>query len=147
MRLIYWPDDLDILRVIKKYNADINIRKHSQLGGHWREENDESESNWEDESPQDRPAFYSRPSLGSRTDMTTGLQSVHRGFDFMTEEDGVSMRRIQSNLTSRHAARQQDPPDDEHKRDSSRSGHSLFPSLRRTLRRHGKNKSPPMTPP
>ncbi|KAF9014178.1 phospholipid-translocating ATPase [Cyathus striatus] len=37
----------------------------------------------------------------SRTDMSTGLVSVHRGFDFATEEGGVAMRRIQTNLSER----------------------------------------------
>ncbi|KAJ6614318.1 phospholipid-translocating P-type ATPase [Mycena sp. CBHHK59/15] len=37
----------------------------------------------------------------SRTDMATGLVSVDRGFDFATEENGVAMRRMQSNLSER----------------------------------------------
>lgn len=37
----------------------------------------------------------------SRTDMSTGVRSVHRGFDFATEEHGVAMRRMQSNLSER----------------------------------------------
>ncbi|KAJ7080403.1 hypothetical protein B0H15DRAFT_1025227 [Mycena belliarum] len=54
-----------------------------------------------------------RPSLdlrnASRTDMSTGLRSMHRGFNFSTEENGVAMRRMQSNLSemrqsSRHLA-------------------------------------------
>ncbi|KZT69864.1 phospholipid-translocating P-type ATPase [Daedalea quercina L-15889] len=36
---------------------------------------------------------------GSRTDMATGLQSPHRGFDFATEENGVALQRIQTNLS------------------------------------------------
>ncbi|KAJ7179181.1 phospholipid-translocating ATPase [Mycena filopes] len=35
----------------------------------------------------------------SRTDLATGLVSVDRGFDFATEENGVAMRRMQSNLS------------------------------------------------
>jgi len=41
------------------------------------------------------------PLTGSRTDMSTGQRSVHRGFDFATEEGGVAMRRIQTNLSER----------------------------------------------
>ncbi|PBK93272.1 phospholipid-translocating P-type ATPase [Armillaria gallica] len=37
----------------------------------------------------------------SRTDMATGLVSVDRGFDFATEENGVAIRRIQTNLSER----------------------------------------------
>ncbi len=33
--------------------------------------------------------------------MSTGIRSVHRGFDFATEENGVAMRRMQSNLSER----------------------------------------------
>ncbi|KAJ7047444.1 phospholipid-translocating ATPase [Mycena alexandri] len=39
------------------------------------------------------------PRSASRTDMATGLVSVDRGFDFATEENGVAMRRMQSNLS------------------------------------------------
>lgn len=42
---------------------------------------------------------------GSRTDMSTGIQSVHRGFDFSTEEHGVAMQRIQSNLSEKRITR------------------------------------------
>lgn len=37
----------------------------------------------------------------SRTDMSTGVRSVHRGFNFSTEEDGVAMQRMQTNLSER----------------------------------------------
>jgi phospholipid-translocating ATPase len=33
--------------------------------------------------------------------MATGERSVHRGFDFSTEENGVAMRRMQTNLSER----------------------------------------------
>jgi phospholipid-translocating ATPase len=39
--------------------------------------------------------------MRSRTDMSTGLISVDRGFDFATEEHGVEMRRVQTNLSER----------------------------------------------
>ena len=144
VKLIYWPDDLDILRVIKKYHPEIDVATHPLLGGHWKRDSESMESEME----QSRPAIYSRPSLGSRTDMETGGEYVHRGFGFITEEDGVSMRRMQSNLSNRHAARQKENQNRDHKREQTRSGHHiLFPSLRKTLRRHGKSKTPPSTPP
>ncbi len=40
----------------------------------------------------------------SRTDMSTGARSIHRGFDFSTEENGIAMRRLQSNLSERRAS-------------------------------------------
>lgn len=38
---------------------------------------------------------------GSRTDMSTGQRSIHRGFNFSTEENGVAIRRMQTNLSER----------------------------------------------
>jgi len=35
----------------------------------------------------------------SQIDMSTGLRSQSRGYDFAQEENGVAMRRIQSNLS------------------------------------------------
>ncbi|PCH37630.1 phospholipid-translocating P-type ATPase [Wolfiporia cocos MD-104 SS10] len=68
---------------------------------------------------------------GSRTDMSTGMRSQHRGFDFVTEENGVALQRLQSNLSER-----QKTPFRRRRR-----GGSLLPhfSLPRSLRR----KKPP----
>lgn len=41
----------------------------------------------------------------SRTDMSTGLTSVERGFDFATEEGGIAIQRIQTNLSERRQSR------------------------------------------
>jgi len=46
----------------------------------------------------------------SRTDMSTGIVSTDRGFDFATEEHGVVMRRMQTNLSERRASSQNLPP-------------------------------------
>jgi phospholipid-translocating ATPase len=35
--------------------------------------------------------------------MSTGLISVDRGFDFVTEEHGVEMRRVQTNLSEKRS--------------------------------------------
>ncbi|KAK7455126.1 hypothetical protein VKT23_010997 [Stygiomarasmius scandens] len=37
----------------------------------------------------------------SRTDMATGIRSVHRGFDFSTEEGGHTIQRMQTDLSER----------------------------------------------
>jgi len=145
VRLIYWSEDLDVLRYIKKYNPDLNVATHPLLGGHWQRNQDTSRDSAERRT--DRPFIYSRPSMGSRTDMATGLQTIHRGFDFATEENGISIRRIQSNLSDRHAVRQRETIEREGYRDSSRHHHNLFPSLRKTLLRHGKNKAHPSVSP
>jgi len=53
---------------------------------------------------------FARPSMdirtANRTDMSTGLTSVERGFDFATEERGVALQRIQTNLSERRESRQ-----------------------------------------
>ncbi|KAI9069193.1 phospholipid-translocating P-type ATPase [Trametes sanguinea] len=74
-----------------------------------------------------------RPHLfhASRTDMSTGMRSVNRGFDFATEENGVAMQRIQSHLSERHQA--VSPAPAKRRRGPSQLMHSF--SLRRTLRR------------
>ncbi len=41
--------------------------------------------------------------------MATGLTSVDRGFDFATEENGVEMRRVQTNLSERRMSKQHLP--------------------------------------
>ncbi|KAF9261251.1 phospholipid-translocating P-type ATPase [Marasmius fiardii PR-910] len=42
----------------------------------------------------------------SRMDMSTGLVSTERGFDFATEENGPAIRRIQTNLSERRLSSQ-----------------------------------------
>ncbi|KAF8801609.1 phospholipid-translocating P-type ATPase [Phlegmacium glaucopus] len=44
--------------------------------------------------------------MRSRTDLSTGLVSTDRGFDFATEEHGVEMRRVQTNLSERRSNNQ-----------------------------------------
>jgi len=52
---------------------------------------------------------FARPSMdirsASRTDMSTGMTSVERGFDFATEERGVAIQRMQTNLSERRENR------------------------------------------
>lgn len=53
-----------------------------------------------------RPGLHSSVDIrsASRTDMSTGIRSVHRGFDFATEEGGVAMSRMQSHLSERRTS-------------------------------------------
>jgi phospholipid-translocating ATPase len=67
---------------------------------------------------------------GSRTDMSTGQHSVHRGFDFATEEGGVAMLRMQSNLSERRQS-SRNLPLSEAQDTKKKSALRLF-SLRRT---------------
>ncbi|KAL0067071.1 hypothetical protein AAF712_005858 [Marasmius tenuissimus] len=112
----YRPNDIDIMRWIRKTDPD---RKDYSLDAFTsglsamrrqptREQSLHSRRSVESSRSIPAPAATSRPRLpnqssvsvsASRMDMSTGLRSTHRGFDFNTEEGGVAMRRIQSNLT------------------------------------------------
>jgi phospholipid-translocating ATPase len=99
-----------------------------------------------------------RPSMdGARrsvTDMSLGgMQTPHRGFDFASEEGGVHMRRIQSNLSERRQrtldSRGGEKNVDSHQETGVRR--TLFPSLRQSVRRkmrlsHKGSKLPPSPP-
>ncbi|KAF8205548.1 phospholipid-translocating ATPase [Mycena galopus ATCC 62051] len=104
------PSDIDTLRYIRKTNPERDIETDAQLGGAAdlarlrRPLSNASRSTVASAPP--RPSASGRrtsfdPRIASRTDMATGLRSVHRGFDFATEENGVAMRRIQTNLSER----------------------------------------------
>lgn len=72
------------------------------------------------------------PRRVSRTDMSTGMRSIHRGFDFATEEGGVAMRRMQSNLSERRQSNRHLPLAAETKQSPKRKASMrIFTSLRR----------------
>ncbi|TFL07331.1 hypothetical protein BDV98DRAFT_599642 [Pterulicium gracile] len=146
----YAPDDLDILRYANKQDPhrDLGLeaydntqnstapygrstaRSTSRVGSSSMVPAS-SRASSVDSRYAARPSFDPRAS--SRTDMATGLRSVHRGFDFAQEEGGVEMRRMQSNLSevrnsSRNLTTQSAAP---HHR--SRLGH-IF-SIRKGVRR------------
>ncbi|KAG7092955.1 hypothetical protein E1B28_009257 [Marasmius oreades] len=128
-KFIWKPDDIDIMRWARKvdphksdYSKDVfmsgleGMRGHRRSYGHGAREASDAHSRRSVDSlasnpPHSHSHSHSRPALlphqssvsvsASRTDMSTGIRSVHRGFDFHTEEGGVSMRRMQSNLSSR----------------------------------------------
>lgn len=127
------PDDMDIVRAIKKDNPYFDFKNYEsdQVNGgvgigltemkqrrrtsrlsaasHSRRSSRVSvDSNTASLDPLD-PLAQPRPSMDfrspSRTDMSTGLVSVDRGFDFAAEDDGVAIRRIQTNLSERFSSR------------------------------------------
>ncbi|KAF8630439.1 hypothetical protein AX17_005416 [Amanita inopinata Kibby_2008] len=105
----YAPDDFDIMRYIRKKepNRDYLHEAHppfypkplmrTSTGGSRRTSRTDSMI-----SMQERPSLDFRSA--SRTDMSTGERSVHRGFNFSTEENGVAIRRMQSNLSERYSS-------------------------------------------
>lgn len=102
------PTQVDILRYIRKMDPTRDITQVGAMMGNYPV--NQITSNADTISVDDRRpnGSRSRPSIdmrgGSRTDMSTGIRSVHRGFDFATEENGVAMRRMQSNLSERRLA-------------------------------------------
>lgn len=111
----YAPSDIDILRYIRKHHPHIDLvtqgRIPSGLHHMKRPASVVSRRTSRTESVMSIPMELIRPSMdarsASRTDMATGITSVHRGFDFATEENGVAMRRMQSNLSERRTSSRQ----------------------------------------
>lgn len=119
-RVLYMPNDIDILRIVHKKRPDIDLEHDPLLGGRWTSDGIlkpydtiEKPSSQPQRSPRAEEDLYPmqqrvphRPTLpanvGSRTDMSTGLPMTDRGFDFSTEEGGVAIRRIQTNLSEHH---------------------------------------------
>ena len=80
----------------------------------------------------------------SVTDMSLGgLQSTHRGFDFASEEGGVHIRRMQSNLSERRIrALDGEGLKSDSRQNPIRRSLALFPSLRRSARRKKLSQNP-----
>lgn len=104
------PDDIDIMRYIAKMEPDRDVAHDAQLGGALKDmvRPGTSLSRRSSHSESLASATFVRASVdvrhGSRTDMATGERVANRGFDFSTEEQGVAMRRIQTNLSERRAS-------------------------------------------
>ncbi|KAF9246334.1 hypothetical protein BU15DRAFT_85102 [Melanogaster broomeanus] len=137
----YAPGDLELLRYIRKTQPDLDMATALR---HDRSERAPrtSLSKFRPSSRMSRPASISSeedniplerritdPRRMSRTDMSTGVCSVHRGFDFAAEEGGVAMRRMQSNLSERWQSNRHLPlPSQSPKRKTSIR---IFSTLRR----------------
>ncbi|KAG6864192.1 hypothetical protein C0991_011668 [Blastosporella zonata] len=103
------PDDIDIMRYIRKMEPERDLTKEAYIA---RTSCARPLARPPSSRRTSRTSFTSelqaRPSIdlrnASRTDMSTGMRSVHRGFDFSTEEGGVAMQRMQTNLSERRAS-------------------------------------------
>jgi len=146
-KLGYAPDDIDIVRWNHAVHPERDIGKDAYYDAPLQAlKGPRSSASIHHDTPRSgsvRPMSIAesvatvdarRPSMnlraGSRTDMSTGIASVHRGFDFATEEGGVAMRRIQTNLSERRASSRNLPLSDA----SERKGSRLF-SLRRNRKK------------
>ncbi|KAK0196473.1 phospholipid-translocating ATPase [Armillaria mellea] len=105
----FHPNDLDIIRWVRKKDPyrDLTHDSETHLGIGLRDDptsimsrrSSRASSLMTINDPYRGGSIDVR--AASRTDMATGLVSVDRGFDFATEENGVAMRRIQTNLSER----------------------------------------------
>ncbi|KAG5643214.1 hypothetical protein DXG03_001334 [Asterophora parasitica] len=101
------PDDIDIMRYIRKMEPDRDISKEALTMGTRTSMQPlvRASSSRRTSRASLASAVAAQPSVdprsGSRTDMSTGVRSIHRGFDFSTEEGGVAMQRMQTNLSER----------------------------------------------
>ncbi|KAH7889506.1 hypothetical protein F5I97DRAFT_1844721 [Phlebopus sp. FC_14] len=156
-QLGYAPGDLELLRYIRKTQPDLDMA--AALRCDRREQTPwSSSSRWRPSSRMSRPLSVSSVPSGtpvgtpamnrsednfsldprrgidprrlSRTDMSTGMRSIHRGFDFSTEEGGVAMRRMQSNLSERRQSSRHLPLPKETKQSPKKKAR-IFTSLRR----------------
>jgi phospholipid-translocating ATPase len=98
------PGDLEILLTAKSRNPHqdwkrYSGRQESELAALRRPSTALSRIPSRASLPAGRPSMDFR--AGSRTDMATGLVSVDRGFDFATEEHGIQIHRIQTNISER----------------------------------------------
>ncbi|KAF5369202.1 hypothetical protein D9615_009962 [Tricholomella constricta] len=101
------PDDIDIMRYIRKMEPDRDLSKDAFAPG--SSSLVRASSSRRTSRTSLASALPGRQSIdprsGSRTDMSTGTRSIHRGFDFSTEEGGVAMQRMQTNLSERRQSR------------------------------------------
>ncbi|KAH9043367.1 phospholipid-translocating P-type ATPase [Lactarius pseudohatsudake] len=100
----FQPNDLDILNWNFKFKPDMDLIH----GAYLRHEEEEEarppitpitpttphSASAAAGGPLGRPSFHA-----SQIDMSTGVRSQSRGYDFAQEENGVAMRRMQSNLS------------------------------------------------
>ena len=113
-KFIFNPNDLDIMRWAKKVDPNRDFSKDARMGGQLDHLKPPPRTGTRSgissavgsAAPSRRSTFegerQAAPSLrtASRTDMSTGLRSTHRGFGFAVEEGGPAMRRLQSNLSA-----------------------------------------------
>ena len=94
------PNDLDILNWNYKLKPDMDLIHEAYLHSGKQEEDrilDAASPRSESPVPLGRPSMQAGG--GSQIDMSTGLRSQSRGYSFAQEENGVAMRRMQSNLS------------------------------------------------
>jgi len=92
------PNDLDILNWNYKLRPNMDLIREAYLR---HGEDDEARTPTSPATPYSATAGpLGQPSIqGSQIDMATGVRLQSRGYDFAQEENGVAIRRMQSNLS------------------------------------------------
>lgn len=158
-KFIFSPDDVDAVRWIRKTQPSLDIARDSQahlgiglsvmkkhrraslIPASGRSSRADRRTSAISRADSVTTIEITRPVLdlrnASRTDMSTGIVSVERGFDFATEEGGgVMMKRMQSNLSEKRLSSTRNLSRSEGSskgKESSTLGHGF--SLRRGLKR------------
>jgi len=106
-KITYRPNDIDIIRFIRKkdhqYDFSHEAATHSSFITYsFGPSSTLPHTRTISASSLPRTSVDLRST--SRTDMSTGTRSVYRGFDFSAEENGIAIRRLQSNLSERRAS-------------------------------------------
>ncbi|RDB22204.1 putative phospholipid-transporting ATPase C24B11.12c [Hypsizygus marmoreus] len=140
----FTPDDIDTMRYIAKVDPHRDLtteafisRSIRPLGRTGSVVSRTTSHAGSIASMRPRPSID--PRTASRTDMSTGVRSVHRGFDFATEEGGVAMQRMQTNLSERRQSSRNlatTPDHDTHRHRRSTLSH-VFSVRRGFLRKKG----------
>jgi len=110
----YGPNDIEILRSAMKLNPDMDLVAEAKMDGTLVAMRRQYPASVRSGSFASFPPAEASsvpnvvPTMSaSQVDMSTGIRSRHRGFDFATEENGVAMRRIQTNLSERRTSSRQ----------------------------------------
>ncbi|PFH51676.1 hypothetical protein AMATHDRAFT_141843 [Amanita thiersii Skay4041] len=105
-KISFFPDEIDIIRSKLKEDPHFDLSQ-LRLG---LERFKRPPSRPFSRSSMRSPGPTQDVRMASRTDMATGLASVDRGFDFVTEEGGVAMRRMQSRLSEQKVPQRRSSP-------------------------------------
>ncbi|KAG8996124.1 hypothetical protein FRB94_008549 [Tulasnella sp. JGI-2019a] len=160
-RVMYYPNDLDMLRWLRKNHPEHDIAHDTQITGRLTGQtntafddsrsmatsrfSDDNEGTPRHSTHSGRQSMDRRdPRLGSRTDMSTGRAQSSRGFDFSMEERGIAMQRVQSRLSERHQSRVSLHGLAEPSTKRRRGSIHLFPSLRKAAREKRSSGTPPV---
>lgn len=96
----FHPNDLDILNWNYKLKPNMDLIHETYLRHGEEEEAREPVTPVTPYSAASGGGPLGRPSMhASQIDMSTGVRSQSRGYNFAQEENGVAMRRMQSNLS------------------------------------------------